>query len=178
MTGVNTTANDKIWLLTFDKTRPKIWCCKMKWFKFSCGSSDHDGHDDRNNHDQDDDLFLKVFIQWARQALQCVLGTSGQRWDRWWQKEIDQLRNKLLSFIHQFINWYSGAREGNHRKVFFRSHKLAATSGNDTLILLLLVEKSFWLAGGGFDLTTQGNIDTCYAFCTPYHPSRNLKSPT
>jgi len=24
--------------MTFDKTRPKIWCCWMKLFKFSCGS--------------------------------------------------------------------------------------------------------------------------------------------
>ena len=121
-----------------------------------------------------------------------------------------KLINWEINFSPSFINWYSGgAREGNlrnlhHRKVFSFTYKLAA-SGNDTLILLLLVEKSFWLAGrwvGWFYWETsfpsglnanglfsmlltvgciwrlRGNIDTCFAFWTPNHPSGKLKSPT
>jgi len=133
VTRVNTTSNDKIWLLTFDKTRPKIWC-----FKFSCGSSDHDGHDDHHNYDQDDDhdddRFLKVVIQWARQALQCVLGTLGKYGT---DDDRKKLINWEINFSPSFINSsiHNGAREEIHTgRLFFRSHKLAA-SGNDTHLI-------------------------------------------
>jgi len=77
----------------------------MKWLKFSCGSSDYDGHDDHHNYDQDDDhdddRFLKVLIQWARQALQCVLGTLGKDGT---DDDRKKLINGEINFSPSFIN--------------------------------------------------------------------------